>query len=76
MFNRFNQSAADANQIPGGSLANPEVQPEPERDKQSPPLDPAYKPFDQESALRESPYKPYPDQPGVHAPPYEPYKGM
>jgi hypothetical protein len=76
MSNIFNQSATDANKISGAPLTNSEVQPESERDKQPPPLDPAYKPFDQESALRKSSYKPYPDKPRPNDPPYEPYKGM
>jgi transposase len=76
MFNVFNQSAADARKVPGVPLTNPELLPDSERNKQSPPLDPAYKPFDQESALRQSPYKPYADKPGVGEPPYKPYEGM
>jgi hypothetical protein len=76
MFNMINQSATDANQVPAAPVTNSEVVPGTERDKQPPPLDPAYKPFDQESALRKSSYKPYPDKPRPNDPPYEPYKGM
>jgi hypothetical protein len=76
MSNMFNQSATDANKVPAAPLTNSEVLPDSERDKQPRPLDPAYKPFDQESALRKSPYKPYSDKPWPNEPPYEPYKGM
>ena len=81
MSNMFNQSATDANKAPGAPLTNSEilpdeVLPDSESDKQPRRLDPPYKPFDQESALRRSPYKPYSDKPWPNEPPYEPYKGM
>ncbi len=76
VFNISSQSATEANEFPMAIMAISEVLPDPPHDKRPPPVDPAYKPFDEESALRESPYKPYPEKPGLHEPPYEPYKGM
>ena len=67
------QTATDPNKTPGAPRAISEVSP---GDEQTSPLEPAYKPFDQESALRGSRYQPYSEKPGLHEPPYEPYKGM
>lgn len=71
-----NRSATDANKVPGAPLTISEVLPGPEGDQQPPPLEPEYKPFHEESALRESVYQPYSEKPGLYEPPYEPYKGM
>lgn len=76
MFNMFNQSPTNANNVPRSPLTISEALADSVRDEQPVPPEPAYKPFDEESALRDAPYKPYPDKPGPHEPPYEPYKGM
>lgn len=57
----FSQSAKDANKFPEPPLTHSEA-PTDERAKQRPAVEP--------------PYRPYAENPALKEPPYEPYKGM
>jgi hypothetical protein len=72
----FNQLATDANKFPELPLTQAGGPSDPERAKQPPLPEPAYKPYDEKPTLLEPPYKPYAEKPGLHEPLYEPYKDI